>query len=308
MLEVKKGIKPACLIQDDPEDNTYYAPAKAGIKEQAHAGVWLDEREIVIGLDFGTSSVKNIIADRALRKAFAVPFSSEEGIRRYLLPSRLYQTDAVFTLTEGKDIHRDLKLLLLADPANVETQVRVSAFLALVIRHARGWLLSEHRDVYRQTNILWKLAVGLPAAHHLQSEHHTLFHSVAQAAWLVAASSKQEIGHDSVLNALLRAELLASGLPPSRPAEEAEISVVPEIAAQIHGYVESNRFDRQAKNLYLMVDVGAGTIDSSLFRVENAKGGKKKFIFFTSQVQPNGVMNLHRHRIQWWEKYCGPRF
>lgn len=300
-IKVKKGIKPACLIQDELDCRSYYAPAKAGIKEQAHAGSYLDEREIVIGLDFGTSSVKTIIADRALTKAFAVPFSSAEGIGRYLLPSRLFVTDGAFMLTEGDTIYRDLKLSLMADPSNIEAQARVAAFLALVIRHARGWLLSEHRDAYRQSNILWKLAVGLPAAHHLQIEHQTFFQKVAQAAWLVAASTKHEIVHDSVLNALSRAEQLVSGSPPSRPAEEAEISIVPELAAQIYGYVASNRFNRNAPNLYLMVDVGAGTIDSSLFRVEHSTG-KKKFTFFTSQVQPNGVMNLHRHRIQWWEK------
>jgi hypothetical protein len=301
-IKVKNGIRLTCLIEDDRQQHSYCAPAKAGIKEQAHAGTWQDEREVVIGLDFGTSSVKTIIADRALAKAFSVPFSTTEGIGRYLLPSRLFETDGTYLLVDGDITHRDLKLSLLADPDDTEAQIRVAAFLALIIRHSRGWLLSEHRDVYRQTNILWKLAVGLPAAHHLHSEHHALFQQVAQAAWLVAASSKLEITRESVGYALSRAEQLVTGSPPSRPAEEAEISVVPELAAQIYGYVASNRFNRNAPNLYLMVDVGAGTVDSSLFRVEHSTGGKKKFTFFTSQVQPNGVMNLHRHRINWWEK------
>lgn len=42
-----------------------------------------DEREIVIGLDFGTSSVKVVIGDYALSQSFAVPFVSGSGLTRY---------------------------------------------------------------------------------------------------------------------------------------------------------------------------------------------------------------------------------
>lgn len=300
VLDVKKGERPVCLLGDEPDWYAYSCPSKSGIKEQAHTGNWSDERDVVIGLDFGTSSTKVIIADRALTKAFAVPFGSSDGIQRFLLPSRLYQSDDVFSLSEGKAAHRDLKLALLANHSDEETQVRVVAFLALVVRHARGWLLSIHRDIYLQTNILWKLAVGLPTAHHLQSDQQALFQSIALAAWLVAGTNKIEISRDSVLAGMSRAKQLDTGQLPTRPTEEAEISIIPEIAAQIYGFVASNRFDRNAKNVYLMVDIGAGTVDSSLFHVEHARGGKKKFTFFTSQVQPNGVMNLHRSRIQWW--------
>jgi hypothetical protein len=301
-LRVTKGLKPVCLIQDEPDDYVYVAPSKIGIKDQAHAGSWHDEREVVIGLDFGTSSVKVIIGDRVLGKAFAVPFSEAPGIRRYLLPTRLYEADSDFLLTKANRLYRDLKLPLLADPGDAKAQELATAFLALVIRHARGWLLSEHHAVYHQTNIHWKLVVGMPASHHLIDGNQALFHKVAQAAWLEAASNQSAIKRISVLDKLSRASQLIAGAIPKSRAEEAEISVVPEIAAQIYGYVASNRFDRKAKNLYLMVDVGAGTVDSSLFQVKPDKGGRFAFSFYTSQVQPNGVMNLHRHRMQWWEQ------
>lgn len=297
-----EGGNPICLIKAERDDHLYIAPAKSGIRVQAHAGTWSDEREVAIGLDFGTSSVKVIIGDAALDKAFAVPFNDEADVRHYLLPSRLYETTDTFSLGKGERVYRDLKLSLLADPDNEEAQIRVTALLALVIRHARGWLLSEHRDVYSQTNILWKLAVGLPAAHHLHDEHQGLFQRVSLAAWLAASSSKQELGRDTVSVALARAVQLLDGAETSRPSEDIAVSVVPEIAAQIYGYVASNRFDKKARNLFLMVDVGAGTVDSSLFQVKAGKGGKIGFTFYTSQVQPNGVMNLHRHRMQWWQE------
>lgn len=304
-IKISEGVRPACQIQDNSDNYAYVAPAKIGTHHQAHAGNWHDEREVVIGLDFGTSSVKVIIGDRVLKKAFAVPFSDAQGVRRYLLPTRLYETDSYFSLEEADQLFRDLKLSLLANPSDAQAQLLATAFLALVIRHARGWLLSELRDVYHQTNILWKLVVGVPAAHHLQDGNQNFFYKVAQAAWLVAASSHQKIRRTHVSEALLKSSQMLDGAAHVQPIEEVDISVVPEIAAQIYGYVASNRFDRGARNLYLMVDVGAGTVDSSLFQVKLGRGGRFGFSFYTSQVQPNGVMNLHRHRMNWWETALG---
>lgn len=303
---IRIGDNPTCLINAGQDDYVYSAPAISGREIQAHGGRWDDEREVAIGLDFGTSSVKVIVGDAVLEKAFAVPFSEEVDIRRYLLPSRLYETAEGFSLNGvGGNAYRDLKLALLADPNDGEAQVRVAAFLALVIRHARGWLLSEQREVYAQTNILWKLAVGLPAAHHLQDKRQGLFKRVALAGWLAASSGKQALDRDAISAALTRATQLSSGTAPAQLSEDVEVSVVPEIAAQIYGYVASNRFDGQARNLFLMVDVGAGTVDSSLFQVKAGRGGKFGFTFYTTEVQPNGVMNLHRHRMQWWEGALG---
>lgn len=298
---IRIGDNPTCLINAGQDDYVYCAPAISGLELQSHGGFWSDEREVAIGLDFGTSSVKVIVGDSVLEKAFAVPFSQETDVRRYLLPSRLYETAEGFSLNGvGGDVHRDLKLALLADPKDGEAKIRVAAFLALVIRHARGWLLSEQRDVYAQTNILWKLAVGLPAAHHLQDERQGLFQRVALAGWLAASSSNQTLDRNVVSAALARAAQLSSGDEPTPISEDVEVSIVPEIAAQIYGYVASNRFDKQAQNLFLMVDVGAGTVDSSLFQVRAGRGGKFDFTFYTTEVQPNGVMNLHRDRMQWW--------
>lgn len=265
----------------------------AGRAAQAHVGEVNDEREVVLGLDFGTSCVKAVIGDAALGKAFAVPFCKAEGISGFLLPSRLYQTGRVFSLEAGTHAHRDLKLSLLADPKDPVLQQRVVAFMALVIRRARGWLLTQHAAIYRRTGIAWKLAVGLPTAQHHQSPLSELFERLAHAAWL-AAGQPGDVTDMSIQS------LLASDLKRDVAPEAAEITVVPEIAAQIYGFVVSNSFDKQAPNLYLMADVGSGTVDSSLFRVKQGRGGRWDFEFYTSVVEPNGVSNLHRHRVNWW--------
>lgn len=252
-----------------------------------------DEREVVVGLDFGTSCVKVVIGDSALGKAFAVPFCKAEGITRFLLASRLCQTGRAFSLDSGTHTYRDLKLSLLASPTDPVLQQQVVAFLALIIRRARGWLLTEHNATYKRTAIAWKLAVGLPTAQHHQSPLSELFERLSHAAWL-AAGEPGDITDTAIET------LLADASKRDETAAGVEVTVVPEIAAQIYGFVASNSFDKQAPNIYLMADVGSGTVDSSLFRVKQGKGGRWDFEFYTSVVEPNGVSNLHRHRVNWW--------
>jgi hypothetical protein len=263
-----------------------------------------DSREIVLGLDFGTSSVKTVIGDSALGKAFAVPFRKGDGIKRYLLPSRLHETASRYSFDGVGTAHRDLKLALIADPGNPERREHVVAFLALVIRHARGWLFTTHRDVYRRSRLVWKLVIGLPAAYHLDNELFQLFTKVGQAAWL-AACDHGEVSALSVKDALSKAERTNPDSGPHTEDEDVEVSIVPEIAAQIYGFVNSSRFDKNTPNIYLLADVGAGSVDSALFHVKPARGGRWDFEFFTSVVEPHGVMNLHRHRVSWWQEALG---
>lgn len=265
----------------------------AGRATQIYAGKPEDEREVVLGLDFGTSCVKVVIGDSALGKAFATPFCKAEGIAKFLLPSRLCQTGRVFSLEAGTHTYRDLKLSLLASPGDVVLQQRVVAFLALVVRRARGWLLTEHASAYKRTAIAWKLAVGLPTAQHHQSALSSLFERLSLAAWAVSVVPAEVT--DAAIQTLLGGDTAID-----ESALGVEVSVVPEIAAQIYGFVASNSFDKKAPNIFLMADVGSGTVDSSLFQVKSGKGGRWDFEFYTSVVEPNGVSNLHRHRVNWW--------
>ena len=265
----------------------------AGRKTQALVGEAQAQHEIALGLDFGTSSVKVVIGDSALGKSFAVPFADHEGIEKYLLPSRLFQTGSQFSLAGGSQCHRDLKLAFLAAPQDQNNQVRIVAFLALVIQRARAWLLTRHAQTYRRTQLFWKLSVGLPAAHFQDSNLFEPFAQLCAVAWAVAGQAGPV--DEPTIASLLRQPHSATGSD-----QDAEVTVVPEIAAQIYGFVVSTSFDRSAKNIFLISDVGAGTVDASLFHVFPARGGKWDFEFFTSVVEPHGVSNLHRHRVDWW--------
>jgi hypothetical protein len=46
----------------------------------------------------------------------------------------------------------------------------------------------------------------------------------------------------------------------------------------------------------MLVDVGAGTVDTALFHVNPTS---RKLTFYSSRVESNGAMNLHRERVAW---------
>lgn len=257
------------------------------------------DRELVLGLDFGTSSVKVVLADRTVSKAYAVPFINGVGVSSFLLPSRVFEVEGEFFLNSvnvGAKVYRDLKLRIMSNWADRALQHTVVGFLALVIRRCRSWLFATHFDSYAQRRILWKLVLGRAADRSTRDELSALYESLARAAW-VAAGTDGPVTRKTCASALDITFKLNDD-----QNDTLEVAVVPELAAQIYGFVMSRQFDPKAKNIYLLVDVGAGTVDVSLFRVIPNDLGTVDFSLFTSVVQPSGVMNLHRARIDWWQK------
>jgi hypothetical protein len=271
-----------------------------GTRTQCHNKRQNTESEVVLGIDFGTSSTKIVIGDSGLEKAFAVPFFEANGIAEYLLPSRLYETSGAFSLHQGTQVHRDLKLALIDNIGDFNKQNLVVAFLALAIRHSRAWLFTNHQSTYAATLLRWKLVVGLPVAHHLNDDIAECFREIGDLAWLTA-NIEGVVSTTTIAQARTEAQLRHSNDKYSLSDDYALVEVIPEIAAQIYGVVNSGSFDPSRVNIFMMVDVGAGTVDSSLFRVKNEQG-RWSFEFYTSVVEALGAMNLHRHRINWWEQ------
>ena len=277
----------------------YQAPKQLGAKEQLASTSHDDEREVVIGLDFGTAFTKVVIGDSALGKAFAVPFSDQVGLPAYLLPSRVWLDGEQYTLFERGEAKQRLKLNLIGQKDDTECHSDATAFLTLVIRHARGWLFANHADIYKRTRVLWKLTLGLPAATYENAAIVATFRDAVAAAWRIASSQHAEISRDLVRRVCeevkRKRQEQAGG---AADLDDVVLDVIPELSAQIYGFLMSSKFDPKARNHFLMVDIGAGTVDSSVFKVARDTRRRWEFRFFSNVVQFNGVANLHDARIQ----------
>lgn len=301
-IELAPGAR--CLVAhypDVPRAAADYGDV-LGLQVQLAASQTADVHDVTIGLDFGTSTVKVVVTDASLEQSFAVPLCIGDSFSTYLLPSRVFErsvgrdngsSEKAYSLRDGGVVHRDLKLGLLAQPNSQVHQECVVAFLGLVLRSVRAWLFKEHASVYRRVRIAWRVAIGLPSATVINNNLVPMLQKLVGAAWRVA-------GHQADVTSRCIQIALHESLSPEEL--DLEVNVLPEIAAQIYGFVVSQRFDRKAANRFVMVDVGAGTIDSALFRVLPPKQGMWSFEFFTAVVQPLGVANLHAYRVNWWER------
>lgn len=251
-------------------------------------------RELIIGLDFGTSSTKVVVADKSLNIGYAVPLVDAVGVNSYLLPSAMIETDDGFYMLAGEGHrHADLKLAMLENITDQIACARVCAFLALVIRSVRAWLYETKNDQYLNADILWTIALGQPTNPEESEAFSYQFKQLANVAWTLAAG-RGDIRVKTALRIWHQREKLDLG-------DELEVRTMAELSAQIHGFVSSSHFDARQPNIYLMVDVGAGTVDASLFHVRKSGDGKVSFSLFTHSVEFFGAANLNRYRLNWWQ-------
>lgn len=266
-----------------------------------------NETDLVVGLDFGTSTTKVVIRDvYAATSVFPVRLSGQRaGIEGFLLPSRVFRKGNAYSLLHGPDRISDLKLALLECPAaSPVTEFNdCCAFLALVIRRARAWLLTEHRDIYSRHVLNWRLNLGLPARSYEDEAIVRLFRRLAWAAANLAGdAAAEEITVEKADEWRLRSHEIARGrdldASPSASLSWADVDVVPEVSAQLQGFMTAARWDWRSRPVMMLVDVGAGTVDSAMFHVSVPADGHGVLTFYSSRVEQSGVMNLHRQRVR----------
>jgi hypothetical protein len=229
-----------------------------------------------MGVDFGTSCTKVVIRTplRARGRAVAVPLGS--GTRSpspYLLPTVLYQApDGGLSFNPDQMPVVDLKRELLATPVPVGAIARCAAYLALVVREARGWFIQQEKEAVAGLKLDWTFHLGYPSASLKGDELREIFHATALAAWDLAQGA-EAIHRDRALDAAkrsLRGELRSG----------ANIDAIPEVLAEVAGYARS---PQRQLGLHFLMDVGAGTTDLCGFILfEGAEDGDNRYTPLTT--------------------------
>ena len=243
-----------------------------GIVNRVDPSLFSKERyppiQLVIGLDFGTSFSKVVVGEARAR--YAVPFKEyASGKSALLVPSALSVLPGLGTCklgtTKKRDSLRDnLKMPLIERNFSEEVQVPVVAYLALIFRHARQWLIDTHGSTYRGRKIEWFVNVGLPTDSYDDKELTVVYLGLVRSAWH-ASEMPGDVTLQTALASLKQGHADGSGedgmetfLPDDR------INAFPEFVAQLAAYVRS---PRRRNGLHVMVDVGGGTLDVTVFNV-----------------------------------------
>ncbi len=224
--------------------------------------------QLVVGVDFGTCHSKVVLG--GTRGRYAVPLQEGNGIERYTVPVRLVvDKNSVCRVGDagpGDQIFDDLKIEFLRGNTSHENKVRMVAYLALLFRHSRGWLFKEKADIYRGTEFMWFINIGLPTDNALSGELEETYRAVTLAAWRLSGHDgeitikKAKVAFD-LSNQIDVYEKDTNGFANIHPDA---IRAFPEFAAQVSSYVQS---PRQSQDLHALIDIGGGTIDVTLFNV-----------------------------------------
>lgn len=157
------------------------------------------------------------------------------------------------------------------------------AYLAYVIRYTRGWLTANRAKMLVNRRLVWSENIGLPVATLDDGRLVEAYRRIGAAAHL-AASFEGDLTVDLCRAFLDNAQVIKA----AKTSEEAAnfgIAAIPETAAEATGFFKSSAASEGA---YLMVDVGAMTLDACMFGY--LKGGYK---LFNAMVKPLGVESFH---------------
>jgi hypothetical protein len=260
-----------------------------------------------VGLDFGTSSTKVIVRFpyEPGTPAVAIPAPNHcrcEG-NLYLWQTVLWirsdgqfiawpetGTRALYSLKQGIVGGKPDALIEKRTDADLEItrSEAATAFLAFVISYVRGWLHTYRPKLFRGRDAVWFVNVGLPAANFDNGPLLCNYRRIASAAFLMASFGGPL--NLAVAKRFLRDEKVEASAKSEQMAQKLGVAIVPETAAEATGFIKSTR---SAPGLYLMIDVGAMTLDVCTFRFWNPDPGQNQYSLFTAQVRPLGVEAFH---------------
>lgn len=248
------------------------------------------EGDVVVGLDFGTSTLKCFIRDPDNEKTFPVVFCGSQGASAFHLPTVIYLSrSGVYALEPSSEAIRidGLKLKLIKEPLNFDYRCAATAFLALALRHIRAWFADNLAEWYGNTFQEWSVHMGVPS-----ESTDTLiaktWEKILHAAWDVS-THEGPIVRTNIVEALNSQDNCSQDL--------SKCDLCPEISAAIHAIISCN-LDHENGQLYTVVDVGASTVDISAFFFTR---GKEKIVHETTllgpQVHSLGTSVCHGRRV-----------
>ena len=280
-------------------------PSEQFSETQFRAGERGGKLEIRIGIDFGTAFTKVVLGTP--RGARAVPLASGLQMSNdYLLPGVLSiekSGDCHLGVMVGCNQIDDLKMKIIDSEGNLqlESQVQVVAYLALLFRRIRWWWINQKGapEVFRSQRIAWFINSGLPTES-MEGAIPSLYRRLILAAWAASvdrgAINVKQIKETCELAAIDQSIITYDDEVQKEYLDEKALELLPEFLAQTAVYISHDSID--TRRLHVMVDIGAGTIDMTIFNVYEWDEVIRHAIY-GKKVIPSGVNYLIKNRISY---------
>lgn len=299
------------------KDSSYRTLIDAFIQRQKQETS--DRVRVNIGLDVGTSFTKVVWRDSLRERSRALKVNSKrKGIDAFLLPSRVW-TDGTSLFwgdgddeTSGRVEHFKMCLscvgeggecgparcpltdwspfLSLPCPSESPVELVSAFFLANLISTARRLITEELRSQGIKKEIHWSANLAVPVKQMDNTKVVETFERSLSTAWLMSSVLDEhptlcEVGE--ITRCFEEATAAAKN-------ESLDCFVYPEVGAQ----VASATLSQSARDgLYSFVDVGAGTIDVSVFRLAADRGDASQQVY-DAEVLKLGAAHLEAAAAQ----------
>lgn len=252
-------------------------------------GIDSGERQMpmYMGIDFGTAYTKASVGF-GTDDVYIVDWGGvTESVDKFTLPGEFsVLMDDQCVLGRSPTATRvgvDLKLPFLEGNVPHERLVDATIFLALVMRYIRGWWFHHHTTLAKQYSPEWMINVGAPTTPWHNGIIRSKYMKAASAAWVLSCLK----GAITVEHA----KTILDRQPPNGP----DIEIVPEFVAQIASYTRS---PQRQRDLHLLVDIGAGTVDVVTFNVHKDDNTEEDvFPIFCASVSNLGTHYLMSRRM-----------
>jgi len=284
---------------------------------QVHNGNPKEERDIVIGFDFGTSCTKIVLRDFQRKEAFAIPFDRiASQFSKYLLPTKLYvNTDGSIHFENGETEIDGIKVKLIQNPeekmfkvtrtGTVATSFDLAvAYIGHVLIHVRNWFKDTKLMEYQHIQINWQLNIGMSSRSYDEIMLCSVMKRVALAGWNLSLLNKNSLFLSDVKTVVEISDLQIKENDYSIDEEQLHpdyVTPIPEIIAEVIGYFRS---PMRKNGMFLIVDVGARTLDISTFIVHESEE-EDLYSILVAEVEILGAFILHQNRIEACEKITG---
>lgn len=262
---------------------------EAWVGKGTSVGIGSGERSMpmYMGIDFGTAYTKASVGF-GTDDVYIVDWKGvTESVDEFTLPGEFsVLPDGQCVLGRSPIATRigvDLKLPFLEGSVPHERIIDATIFLALIMQYIRGWWFHHHTTLAKQYTPEWMINVGAPTTPWHDSNIRSKYLKVASAAWVLSCL-KGPITVD-------HAKAILHRPPPNGP----DIEIVPEFVAQIASYTRS---PQRQRDLHLLVDIGAGTVDVVTFNVhKDDETDEDVFPIFCASVSNLGTHYLMSRRM-----------
>lgn len=268
-----------------------------------------------IGFDFGTSSSKVVIRDVNINKVWVFRHSDVDNISSILIPSVVLFHDDTFmihdsisTLYPPNGLYH-LKVALekvalgkLDNPILLEykkiigenykyshseitkmaTIFFLSSWLKKIVAHIKE-IYPDYGNI-KEDRICVNMAI--PVENICNENVRELFRSILSIAW--------KLKSESIVNDKINIDKLhkcISKIQSCHSIEDEFCQVYPEVCANIQAFINSPASSPDQTTIYFFTDVGAGTIDQSVFTYAGQEG-ERKVNFFAGKVFLHGSRTI----------------